>query len=93
MLLLKRNFTAYGASELTEIFEIMASANIIAQFGAKLDALNATMKAQLEAVNNKLDTQMDAVNAKLDAQNAKYNALTWVIGFATVILSVVMILT
>ena len=104
MLLRKRNFTAYEAGELTELFENMASANIIAQFGAKLDTLNATMKAQLEAVNskldiqlvavnNKLDTQMDAVNAKLDAQNAKYNALIWVIGVATVILSVVMILT
>lgn len=93
MLLRKRNFTSYEASELTEIFENMASVNIIAQFGAKLDALNATMKAQLDAMNSKLDTQMNAVNAKLAAQSAKYNVLIWVIGFATVILSVVMILT
>ena len=115
MLLRKRKLTADEANELTELFENMASANIIAQFGSKLDALNATMKAQLEAVNNKLDTQLGAVNNKLDtqlgavnnkldtqmdavntqlaAQSTKYNVLIWAIGFATVILSAVMVFT
>lgn len=73
MLLRKRKLTADEANELTELFENMASANIIAQFGAKLDALNATVNAQLEAVNNKLDIQLGAVNNKLDIQLGAVN--------------------
>lgn len=97
MLLRKKRLTADEANELTELFENMASANIIAQFGAKLDTLNATMRAQLEAVNNKLDTQLGAVNdkldTKLDAMNAKHSVLLWAIGFATAILSAVIVFT
>ena len=108
MLLRKRKLTADEANELTELFENMASANIITQFGAKLDALNATVNAQLEAVNNKLDTQLGAVNnkldtqlgavndkldTKLDAMNAKHSVLLWAIGFATPILSAVIVFT
>ncbi|MCY4672475.1 MAG: hypothetical protein OXD43_01690 [Bacteroidetes bacterium] len=107
-LLRKKKLTADEANELTEIFENMASANLIAQFGAKLDtvnatmstqldAVNATMKAQLDAVNATMNTQLDAVNAtmkaQLDAVNTKYNVLIWVIGFATIILSAVIVLT
>ncbi len=75
MLLRRKKLTADEANELTEIIENMASANLIAQFGAKLDAVNATMNAQLDAVNT------------------KYNVLIWVIGFATIILSAVIVLT
>ena len=82
MLLRKRKLTADEANELTELIENMASANIIAQFGAKLDTMNTTMKAQF-----------DAVNAQLNAQNAKYNVLIWAIGFATIILSAVLVFT
>ncbi|MCY4673516.1 MAG: hypothetical protein OXD43_07120 [Bacteroidetes bacterium] len=75
MLLRRKKLAADEANELTEIIENMASANLIAQLGAKLDAVNATMNAQLDAVNT------------------KYNVLIWVIGFATIILSAVIVLT
>ena len=41
MLLRRRKLTADEANKLTELFENMASASIIAQFGTKLDNLNA----------------------------------------------------
>ena len=62
----------------------MASADVIAQFGAKLDNMNAALNAKLEA---KLDAQSAALEAKLDAMNTKLIVLIWEIGFATVILS------
>ena len=64
----------------------MASANIIAQFGAKLDSMNAKLDA-------KLDGQSAALDAKLDAMNTKYNVLIWAIGFATAILSAAIFFT
>ena len=62
----------------------MASADIIAQFGAKLDNMNATLNAKLDA---KLDAQSAALEAKFDALTTKLIVLIWEIGFATVILS------
>ena len=64
----------------------MASADIIAQFGAKLDNMNATLNA-------KLDAQSAALEAKLDAWTTKLIVLIWEIGFATVILSAAIFLT
>ena len=64
----------------------MASANVIAQFGAKLDNMNA-------ALNAKLDAQSAVLEAKLDAMNTKLIVLIWEIGFATVILSAAIFLT
>lgn len=61
MLLRKSKLTADGANELTEPFENMASAKIIAQFGAKLDTMNATVKAQLEAQNAKYNALIGAI--------------------------------
>ena len=81
-LLRKKKLTADEANELTEIFENMASANLIAQIGAKLDTVNATM-----------NTVNATMKAQLDAVNTKYNVLIWVIGFATIILSAVIALT
>ncbi|MCY4673337.1 MAG: hypothetical protein OXD43_06180 [Bacteroidetes bacterium] len=92
-LLRKKKLTADEANELTEIFENMASANLIAQFGAKLDTVNATMKAQLDTVNATMNTVNATMKAQLDAVNTKYNVLIWVIGFATIILSAVIALT
>ncbi len=86
MLLRKKKLTADEANELTELFENMASANIIAQFGAKLDSMNAKLDA-------KLDGQSAALDAKLDAMNTKYNVLIWAIGFATAILSAAIFFT
>ena len=86
----------------------MASADIIAQFGAKLDNMNATLNAKLDgqlgALEAKLDAKLDgqsaALDAKLDGQsaaldamNTKYNVLIWAIGFATAILSASIFLT
>ncbi len=68
----------------------MASANLIAQFGAKLDNMNAALSAILEA---KLDAQSAALEAKLDAMNMKLIVLIWEIGFATAILSAAIFLT
>lgn len=86
MLLRKKRLTADEAYEPTELLENMASANIIAQFGAKLDSMNAKLDA-------KLDGQSAALDAKLDAMNTKYNVLIWAIGFATAILSAAIFFT
>lgn len=108
MLLRKKKLTADEANELTELLKNMASANIIAQFGAKLDNMNATLNAKLDgqlgALEAKLDAKLDgqsaALDAKLDGQsaaldamNTKYNVLIWAIGFATAILSAAIFFT
>ncbi len=97
MLLRKKRLTADEAYEPTELLENMASANIIAQFGAKLDSMNAKLDAKLDgqsaALDAKLDGQSAALDAKLDAMNTKYNVLIWAIGFATAILSAAIFFT
>lgn len=52
-LLRKSGLKTDEANELTELISEMASANIISQFGAKLDALNSTMEAKLDAQASK----------------------------------------
>ena len=82
----------------------MAPANVIVQFGAKLDDMNAAWSAKLDsqsaALDAKLDSQSAALDVKLDAQlaaldalNTKLIVLIWEIGFATVILSAAILLT
>ena len=78
----------------------MASADVIAQFGAKLDDMNAKLDSQLAALDAKLDGQSAALDAKLDAQlaaldalNTKLIVLIWEIGFATAILSAAIFLS
>lgn len=61
MLLRKRKLTADEANELTELVENMASANIIAQFGAKLDNMNVALNAKLDAMNTKYNVLIWAI--------------------------------
>lgn len=68
-LLRKSGIKTDEANELTELIGEMASANIISQFGSKIDSLESTLRADLRAQE-----------AKLDAQNTKYNLLLWFIG-------------
>ena len=54
---------------LVEIQREMGSANIIAQFGSKLESGFDSIRAELEALE-----------AGLEAQNSKYTLLLWFIG-------------
>ena len=65
----------------------MASADVITQFGAKLDNMNATLNAKLDGQLAALDVKLDGQSATVDAMNMKLNVLIGEIGFATVILS------
>ena len=73
----------------------IASQNTIAQFVSKLDAglegLRAELKSQRESQEARMDSLRESQEAKMDAQNSKYNVLIWMIGFATVILSAVIL--
>ncbi|MCY4672385.1 MAG: hypothetical protein OXD43_01225 [Bacteroidetes bacterium] len=80
-LLRKTGLKGGEAFQLFQYIENMASANVISQLGAKIDTNMAAFRAELQSQNT-----------KIDAQNTKYNVLIWVIGFATVILSAVIIL-
>jgi len=62
----------------------IASQNTIAQFVSKLEA-------GLEGLRAELKSQRESQDAKMDAQNSKYNVLIWMIGFATVIISAVIL--
>ena len=94
------------AVELAERMSNIASQNTIAQFISKLDAglegLRAELKSQRESqearMNSlresqeaRMDSLRESQEAKMDAQNSKYNVLIWMIGFATVILSAVIL--
>lgn len=76
-----------------ELLENMAPANVIVQFGAKLDDMNAAWSAKLDSQSAALDAKLDAQLAALDALNTKLIVLIWEIGFATVILSAAILLT
>ncbi|MCY3628579.1 MAG: hypothetical protein OXG94_01035 [Bacteroidetes bacterium] len=67
----------HKAVELAERMSNLASQNTIAQFGSKLDALAKSLEAKIDA--------------QKEAQNAKYNVLIWMIGFATAIISAVIL--
>ena len=73
----------------------IASQKTIAQFVSKLDAglewLRAELQSQRESQEARMDSLRESQEAKLDAQNSKYNVLIWMIGFATVIISVVIL--
>lgn len=70
-----------------ELLENMAPANVIVQFGAKLDDMNTAWSAKLDSQSAALDAKLDAQLAALDAMKTKLIMLIWEIGFATVILS------
>ena len=63
----------------------VTSANLIAQFMAKLDAQNAKLDAQ--------SAKLDAQNAKLDAfsaaQNFQLRTLMWMIGAAVALIGII----
>ena len=82
----KSGLDACEATELTELISDMASRNIIERFEAKMDANAKSLNAQMDAQTEKIDA-----HAKI--QNRTYYLLIWAIGFATVILSGVMIFT
>ena len=77
-LLRKSGLKTDEANELTELISEMASANIISQFGGKIEALESTLRTELKA--------------QKESQDAKYTILIWVIGASTVILSIVLTL-
>ena len=58
----------------------IASQNTIAQFASKLEAGLEGLRAELRAQD-----------AKMEAQNSKYNVLIWMIGFATAVISAVIL--
>ena len=62
----------------------LASQNTITQFTSKLEAGLAGLRAELKS-------QRESQEAKMDAQNSKYNALIWMIGFATAVISAVIL--
>ena len=80
----KSGLKANEANEFTELMGNMASANIVSQFLSKMDSFEATVRAELKS-------QKESQEAKLDAVSSKYTLLIWVIGFATVILSAVIL--
>ena len=68
------------AVELAERMSNIASQNTIAQFASKLEAGLEGLRAELRAQD-----------AKMEAQNSKYNVLIWMIGFATAVISAVIL--
>ena len=72
------------AVELAERMSNIASQNTIAQFASKLEA-------GLEGLRTEQKLQRESQDAKMEAQNSKYNVLIWMIGFATVIISAVIL--
>ena len=72
------------AVELAERMSNIASQNTIAQFGSEL-------RAGLEGLRAELKSQRESQEAKMDAQNSKYNVLIWMIGFATAVISAVIL--
>lgn len=83
------------AVELAERMSNIASQNTIAQFVSKLDAglegLRAELKSQRESQEARMDSLRESQEAKMDAQNSKYNVLIWMIGFATAVISAVIL--
>ena len=73
---------AHEAVELAERMSNLASTNVL----DRIDTSNAKFHSELKALSKTLE-------AKIDAQNAKYNLLIWMIGFATAILSAVILFT
>ena len=82
-LLKKVDLKSREAVELAERIGNMASQNIIAQYGSELRALRESLDAKMDAQNSKIDAQ----NALIAAQTSKYNVLIWMIGFATAVIS------
>ena len=72
------------AVELAERMSNIASQNTIAQFTSKLET-------GLEGLHAELKSQRESQEAKMDAQNSKYNVLIWMIGFATAVISAVIL--
>ena len=68
------------AVELAERMSNIASQNTIAQFASKLEAGLEGLRAELRAQD-----------ASIRAQNSKYNVLIWMIGFATAVISAVVL--
>lgn len=69
-----------NAVELAERMSNIASQNTIAQFASKLEAGLEGLRAELRAQD-----------AKMEAQNSKFNVLIWMIGFATAVISAVVL--
>ena len=68
------------AAELAERMSNIASQNTIAQFASKLEVGLEGLRAELRAQD-----------AKMEALNSKYNVLIWMIGFATAVISAVIL--
>ena len=68
------------AVELAERMSHIASQNTIAQFASKLETGLEGLRAELRARD-----------AKMDVQNSNYNVLIWMIGFATAVISAVIL--
>ena len=80
--LLQLRLRPEDAYAFVEEMQSMASANLIARFESKLDALAATQSAEVSRLESKLDAQMEALRSEL-------RATRWVIGGVAVLLSLI----
>jgi len=79
-LLRKSGLDSDEANELTERITIMASSNVIAE-----------IRSYTKSQDSKLDSLKESMNSKFDAQSTRITVLAWAIGFATVIVSAVIL--
>ena len=98
--LLQLRLRPESAYAFVEEMQSTASANLIARFGSKLDALGATQSAEVSRLESKLDAlaaaqsaEIARVESKLDAQmealRSELRATRWVIGGVAVLLSLI----
>ena len=79
--------------EFTRIVELLQDAGLKDRKAVELAERMSNIASQntIAQFASKLDAGLEGLRAELDAQNSKYNVLIWMIGFATVILSAVIL--
>ena len=80
-----------NAVELAERMSNIASQNTIAQFGSELRAGLEGLRAELKSQRESQEARIDSLRESQETQNSKYNVLIWMIGFATAVISAVIL--